>query len=131
MSLCLDIERCLISNLVLTRSDGEAKSSSYRKVQGFLEATYSKHEKFVSEDILVRPGNCVAVPWDKSITSLTLNLFVLDGIETREIGSCSWEPSFLLRLRAILNERSQESSTVEAVLSIMKGRNKVGKISGA
>ena len=62
MSLCLDIERCLISNLVLTRSDGEVKSSSYRKVQGFLEATYSKHENFMSEDFLVRPGNCVAVP---------------------------------------------------------------------
>ncbi len=130
MSLCLDIERCKISNLVLPSGDREAKLSSSRKVQGFLEATYARQEDYVSEDFLVRPGNCAAVPWDKSMTSLTLNLFVLEGIETREIGSCSWEPSFLLKLQAVINARSQESSMVDAVLPIKKGSNKIGKISG-
>jgi hypothetical protein len=95
-----------------------------------LEATYASHDDFVSEDFLVRPGNCAAVPWAKSLTSLTVNLFVLEGITTREIGAANWEPSFLLNLQSILNKGNPESSTVDVVLPIKKGPNIVGKISG-
>ena len=104
MSLCLDIERCKISSLILPRGREDASSSSSRRVIGYLEATYKERDEFVSEDFLVRPGNCVVAPWDKSISALTLNMFVLQGIKTVDLGVCSWEPS---------SERKQRRRIIE------------------
>ena len=130
MSLVFDVERCRLSPLVFP-TNGEKGEHSSRQVLASLVAEYDEFEDFASEDFVVRPGCTCAVPWERDILSLTLQLFMLDGMETVELGVATWDPSFLQRLEAVTQEKPSESLCVDVVLPIMKGSNTgVGKVSG-
>jgi hypothetical protein len=131
MSLSFDVERCKLSPLALGRSDGKGARYSGCRVLGNLLAEYEEYEEYVSEDFVVRPGSGAVVPWEQSLTSLVLQVFMLDGVETIDIGEVVWDPSFLQRLEKVIQEKHPDNLCIDVELPIMKGEKKcVGKITG-